>query len=57
MMDCNVVSVHLVLDRHPEPTVEQIKEGIAGNFCRCTGYQPIIDAIQSASKREREELK
>ena len=46
-----------LLDRHPEPTVEQIKEGIAGNFCRCTGYQPIIDSILSASKREREELK
>ncbi len=52
-----LMSARNLLDRHPEPTVEQIKEGIAGNFCRCTGYQPIIDAIQSASKREREELK
>lgn len=52
-----LMSARNLLDRHPDPTVEQIKEGIAGNFCRCTGYQPIIDAIQSASKREREELK
>ena len=52
-----LMSARNLLDRHPDPTVEQIKEGIAGNFCRCTGYQPIIDAIVSASKREREELK
>jgi carbon-monoxide dehydrogenase small subunit len=52
-----LMSARNLLDRHPDPTVEQIKEGIAGNFCRCTGYQPIIDAIVAASKREREELK
>lgn len=52
-----LMSARNLLDRHPDPTVDQIKEGIAGNFCRCTGYQPIIDAIVSASKREREELK
>lgn len=52
-----LMSARNLLDRHPDPTIEQIKEGIAGNFCRCTGYQPIIDAIVSASKREREELK
>lgn len=52
-----LMSARNLLDRHPDPTVEQIKEGIAGNFCRCTGYQPIIDSILSASKREREELK
>ncbi len=52
-----LMSARNLLDRHPEPTIEQIKEGIAGNFCRCTGYQPIIDAIVSASIREREELK
>lgn len=51
-----LMSARNLLDRHPEPTIEQIKEGIAGNFCRCTGYQPIIDAIISAAKREREEL-
>lgn len=52
-----LMSARNLLDRHPDPTVEQIKEGLAGNFCRCTGYQPIIEAVLSAAKREREELK
>lgn len=52
-----LMSARNLLDRIPDPTIEQIKEGIAGNFCRCTGYQPIIDSILSAAKREREELK
>ena len=52
-----LMSARNLLDRNPDPTVEQIKEGIAGNFCRCTGYQPIIDSVLSAAKREREELK
>lgn len=52
-----LMSARNLLDRYPDPTVEQIKEGLGGNFCRCTGYQPIIDAVLSAAKREREELK
>lgn len=52
-----LMSARNLLDRYPDPTIEQIKEGLAGNFCRCTGYQPIIDAVLSAAKREREELK
>lgn len=52
-----LMSARNLLDRYPDPTIEQIKEGIAGNFCRCTGYQSIIDAIVSTSIREREELK
>ena len=34
----------------PEPTYEQVREGISGNICRCTGYAPIIQAILQASK-------
>lgn len=52
-----LMSARSLLDRNPNPTVEEIKEGIAGNFCRCTGYQSIVNAILSAAKREREELK
>lgn len=52
-----LMSARSLLNRNPNPTVEEIKEGIAGNFCRCTGYKSIIDAILSAAKREREELK
>jgi len=51
-----LMSARNLLDRYPEPTIEQIKEGMAGNFCRCTGYQPIIDAILTASKKEKEVL-
>ena len=51
-----LMSARNLLDRYPEPTIEQIKEGMAGNFCRCTGYQPIIDAVLTASKMEKEVL-
>ncbi len=46
-----------LLDRNPDPTDEEIKEALSGNYCRCTGYFPIIDAVKSAARREREELK
>jgi len=39
-----------ILEKHPQPTVEQIREGLAGNLCRCTGYMKIIDAVQQAAK-------
>jgi carbon-monoxide dehydrogenase small subunit len=44
-----VLSVKELLRRHPTPTVDEIKEGIEGNFCRCTGYQQIIEAVQDVS--------
>ncbi len=44
-----VMSVRELLQRTPKPTIEQIKEGIEGNFCRCTGYQQIIEAVLEAS--------
>lgn len=52
-----LMSARDLLDRNPNPTAEEVKEGIAGNLCRCTGYQTIVDAILAAAKREREELK
>ena len=39
-----------LLKETPRPTVEEIKRGISGNLCRCTGYVKIIKAIQDASK-------
>ena len=39
-----------LLDRYPRPTDEQIREGLAGNLCRCTGYQKIFDAVRQASE-------
>ena len=41
-------SVYL-LSQNPHPTEQQIREGIAGNLCRCTGYQHIVNAIQNAA--------
>jgi carbon-monoxide dehydrogenase small subunit len=38
-----------LLNETPQPTEEQIREGISGNFCRCTGYQHIVNAIQHAA--------
>lgn len=52
-----LMSARELLDRNPNPNDEEIKEALAGNFCRCTGYFPIIDAVKAAAKREREELK
>lgn len=40
-----------LLERHPDPTPEQVREGIASNLCRCTGYQFITEAVLAAAKR------
>ena len=50
-----VLSAKALLDRKPEPNLEEIKEGISGNLCRCTGYQQIIEAVQDAAQRLKEE--
>jgi carbon-monoxide dehydrogenase small subunit len=44
-----VMSVRELLARNPKPTVAEIQEGIEGNFCRCTGYLQIIEAVLDAS--------
>jgi len=45
-----MAAVNLLNDT-PRPTDRQIREGIAGNFCRCTGYQHIVNAIHQAAER------
>jgi carbon-monoxide dehydrogenase small subunit len=52
-----LMSARALLNKNADPTENEIKEAIAGNFCRCTGYVPIINAITSAAKLEREEMK
>jgi aerobic carbon-monoxide dehydrogenase small subunit len=42
-----------LLDRHPDPTEEQIRFWLAGNLCRCTGYDKIIRAVKDAAARMR----
>ena len=44
-----IMSAKELIRLHPKPTVEQIKDGLEGNFCRCTGYQQIIEAVQDAT--------
>jgi carbon-monoxide dehydrogenase small subunit len=48
-----LLSAYFLLSRNPEPTEEEIRRGIAGNLCRCTGYRPIIMAIRAAAERLR----
>jgi len=47
-----VVSVTAFLRDNPTPTDEQIREGLSGNLCRCTGYQGIVNAVRLASGRQ-----
>jgi len=46
-----LMSAQVLLKENPEPTQEEIKMGISGNLCRCTGYTKIIKAIESASPK------
>ena len=45
-----LMTAYALLNENPEPTEEEAREGISGNICRCTGYQPIIEAILQASR-------
>jgi aerobic carbon-monoxide dehydrogenase small subunit len=42
-----IVSVHAFLEANPHPSSEEIRDGLSGNLCRCTGYQGIIRAVES----------
>ena len=39
-----------ILDRNPNPTEDEIRHGLDGNICRCTGYQHIVNAVKAAAK-------
>src|SRR4051794_20196712 len=45
-----VMSITALLRDNPHPTDEEIREGLSGNFCRCTGYQGIINAVHQAAE-------
>lgn len=45
-----ILATHHLLSKHPNPTLDEIKEGLAGNLCRCTGYMRIFESVQEAAK-------
>lgn len=47
-----IMAARGLLRRNPNPTSDEIVEAIAGNLCRCTGYEAIIDAVHRAARRE-----
>lgn len=51
-----LMSARALLNHNPDPSDEEIKEALAGNLCRCTGYLPILNAVKAAAERERREL-
>lgn len=46
-----VVAVHDLLARVPSPDDAEVREALAGNLCRCTGYESILDAVRTAAER------
>ncbi len=52
-----IVSAKALLDENRDPNEEEIRKGIAGNLCRCTGYSKIVEAIQDAARLRRETIK
>lgn len=50
-----LMSAAALLERNLEPTRDEIREALSGNLCRCTGYTKILDAVELAAKRLREE--
>ncbi|MFQ5526225.1 MAG: (2Fe-2S)-binding protein [Thermoanaerobaculia bacterium] len=49
-----IMSAKELLARNPNPTEEEIRRGISGNLCRCTGYNKIVEAIQYGAKKQSE---
>jgi carbon-monoxide dehydrogenase small subunit len=47
-----IVQTHALLDRRPDPSDAEIREALAGNLCRCTGYEKILDAVRLAASRK-----
>ena len=48
-----ILSAKALLDENPDPTRHEIRDAIAGNLCRCTGYTKMIDAVQQAARELR----
>ena len=49
-----VLSTKVLLDRYKDPSEEQIRKGLEGNFCRCTGYTKIFESVREAAQKMKE---
>jgi len=50
-----LLSTKALLDENPNPSTQEIRDALSGNLCRCTGYTKMIEAVQEAARRLREE--
>jgi carbon-monoxide dehydrogenase small subunit len=46
-----ILAAAALLERHPNPSIENIREGLAGNLCRCTGYMRIFESVLEAARQ------
>jgi carbon-monoxide dehydrogenase small subunit len=46
-----VLAAMQLLDKHPQPSIDEIREGLSGNLCRCTGYMQIFEAVTKAAEK------
>jgi carbon-monoxide dehydrogenase small subunit len=52
-----VLAALQLLEKHPQPSMDDIREGLSGNLCRCTGYLQIFEAVAKAAEKRAEESK
>ena len=50
-----IMAAAQILERNPDPTDTEIRHGLEGNLCRCTGYQHIVEAVQNAARKMKGE--
>jgi len=48
-----IIAASQIIDRNPNPSRDEIRHGLEGNLCRCTGYQHIVEAVEYAAKKVR----
>src|SRR4051795_10052437 len=48
-----IMAATAILERNPNPSDEEIRKGLEGNLCRCTGYQNIVESVKAAASAER----
>jgi carbon-monoxide dehydrogenase small subunit len=46
-----IMTAKQIVERNPQPTDEEIRHGLEGNLCRCTGYQHIVNAVRTAAAK------